>query len=74
MCTFLAINTSSIQLIPTTAIAYLAAGGADNPTGIIFTALIATSISTGVAIIAVKTLEKLPRYKLPSAKALVEEV
>ena len=63
MCTFLAINTSSVQLIPATAIAFLAANGSTNPTCIIASSLIATSISTIVAIVAVKQLEKLPRYK-----------
>ena len=64
MCTFLAINTSSVQLIPTTAIAYLAAAGSTHPTDIITTALIATSCSTIAALIAVKFLEKLPAYKI----------
>ena len=35
MCTFLAINTSSVQLIPATAIAILAANGAKDPTAIV---------------------------------------
>jgi spore maturation protein SpmA len=65
MCTFLAINTSSIQLIPASAVAILAAAGSVQPTAIIGTALIATIISTGVAIFVVKTLEKLPFYRLP---------
>lgn len=64
MCMFLAINTSSVQLIPTTAIAYLAAGGDPQPTRIIFTALVATSISTLVAIIAAKTFEKVPYFSI----------
>ena len=34
MCTFLAINTSSIQLVPATAINILAINGSKNPTGI----------------------------------------
>ena len=54
MCTFLAINTSSVQLIPATAIAYLAANGSTNPSSVIVSSLIATLISTVVAIIAVK--------------------
>src|SRR5438067_6452385 len=41
MCTFLAINTSSIQLIPATAVAILIAKGSLNPTAIIGTALAA---------------------------------
>jgi spore maturation protein A len=64
MCTFLAINTSSVQLIPATAIAYLAANGSDHPTSIIVTSMVATIISTIVAIVAVKTLAKLPMYRI----------
>jgi spore maturation protein A len=64
MCTFLAINTSSVQLIPATAIAFLAANGSTHPSSVIFSALVATSISTIVAIIAVKQLAKLPAYRL----------
>ncbi len=64
MCTFLAINTSSVQLIPTTAIAYLAAAGSKNPTIIIATALAATFCSTAVAIVAVKFFERLPWFRL----------
>lgn len=64
MCTFLAINTSSVQLIPATAIAFLAANGSLHPSSIIISSLIATSASTIVAIIAVKKLAKLPVYRL----------
>ena len=46
MCTFLAINTSSIQLIPATTVAILAAAGSKNPTVIIGTAFFATCCST----------------------------
>lgn len=54
MCTFLAINTSSVQLIPATAIAFLAANGCLYPGSVIFTSLIATLCSTVTAIVAVK--------------------
>lgn len=64
MCTFLAINTSSVQLIPVTAIAFLAVNGAKHPGSVIITSLIATTCSTLVAIIAVKQLAKLPVYRL----------
>lgn len=67
MCMFLAINTSSVQLIPATAIAFLAANGCTEPTSIIASSLIATSVSTIVAIIAVKRFEKLPRYRIQEA-------
>ena len=69
MCTFLAINTSSIQLIPATAVAILAAAGSKNPTSIIGTAFFATVCSTAAGIIAVKALEKLPAFALPPAPA-----
>ncbi len=64
MCTFLALNTSSVQIIPATAIAYLSANGADHPTSIIMSSLVATVISTMVAILAVTTLAKLPIYRI----------
>lgn len=64
MCTFLAINTSSVQLIPTTAIAYLAAANATHPTDIIITSLIATTCATTAGIIAVRSFARLPRFKL----------
>ena len=67
MCTFLAINTSSVQLIPATAIAYLAANGSLHPASVIFSTLIATCISTVVAIIAVKQLAKLPMDRIKDA-------
>jgi spore maturation protein SpmA len=65
MCTFLAINTSSIQLIPATAIAVLAVAQAANAFAIVSTALMATVCSTIAGITAVKLLEKLPGYRLP---------
>ncbi len=65
MCTFLAINTSSIQLIPATTVAILAAKGAADPTSIIGAAFMATLFSTAVGIFSVKTLEKLPVFALP---------
>jgi spore maturation protein A len=69
MCTFIGINTSSVQLIPTTAIAYLAAAGSSNPTGIVVSALIATMCSTAAAIIALKFFEKLPYFAVKEDKA-----
>ncbi len=70
MCTFLAINTSSVQLIPATAIAFLAANGSLHPSSVIFSSLVATSISTIVGITAVKQLAKLPIYRLKEADNL----
>ncbi len=63
MCTFLAINTSSVQLIPTTAIAILAAKGAADPTAIVGTAFIATSCAAVAGVTAAKILEKLAVFR-----------
>lgn len=65
MCTFLAINTSSVQLIPISTLGVLAAAGAADPTRIIGTAFIATLCSTIAALVMVKSLERLPFYRLP---------
>jgi spore maturation protein SpmB len=65
MCTFLAINTASVQLIPATAIALLAAAGSARPTAIVGTALLATLCAATVAITSAKLLEKLPFFRLP---------
>lgn len=66
MCTFLALNTSSLQLIPATAIGILAAAGAANPTAIVGTTIIATFCSTAVGLIAVKAFERMPGFRLTS--------
>lgn len=68
MCTFLAINTSSIQLIPATAIAFLAANGSTNPSSIILTSLIATSVSTVVALTTALYCAKSKRFQIPGAQ------
>jgi spore maturation protein SpmA len=65
MCTFLAINTSSVQLIPATAVAILASAGSAKPTAIIGTSLIATSCAALAGITSVKLLENLPLFRLP---------
>jgi hypothetical protein len=73
MCTFLAINTSSVQLIPATAIAILAASGSTRPTAIVGTALLATLSAASVAIISVKLLEKLPMFQPARETPLVAD-
>ena len=73
MCTFLALNTSSVQLIPASAVAILAAAGSIQPTAIIGTALVATLCSTIAGLTSVKMLEKLPFYRLPPVTPRDEE-
>ncbi len=72
MCTFLAINTSSVQLIPATAIGMLVAAGSKDPTAIIGTALIATACAFTAAIISVKLLQHLPVFRIPPAEKVSE--
>lgn len=52
MCTFLAINTSSVTLLPATIIALRINAGSANPMEIVGTILFATSLSTGGALMA----------------------
>jgi spore maturation protein SpmA/spore maturation protein SpmB len=54
MALFLAINTSSITLLPTGVIALRAAAGSADPAGILPTTLFATLCSTAAAIVAAK--------------------
>ena len=54
MCTFVILNTSSLQLIPVTMIAYRSQYGSANPTAIVLPVILATSISTIAALIFCK--------------------
>lgn len=56
MCTFLLINISSLQLIPVNIIAYRSQYGSNNPTAIVGPAIIATTISTLVAVVFCKIM------------------
>ncbi len=58
MCLFLAINTSSVTLLPISAITVRASAGAANPGAIILPSLVATLCSTAVAILAAKLLAR----------------
>lgn len=51
MCTFLVINISSLQLIPVNVIAYRSQYGSVNPAAVVLPGLIATAVSTIVAVI-----------------------
>lgn len=59
MSTFLALNTASITIIPTTVIAIRATYGSANPTEIVGTTILATTIST----IGALSLDKWYRHK-----------
>jgi spore maturation protein SpmA len=60
MCMLLTINTASITLIPVTAIGFLVAAKAKDPTVIIGTSLAATFLTQICGICACKLLEKTP--------------
>ncbi len=60
MCTFLAVNTAGLTLIPATAIAIRAAAGSSDPAIIIGTAIFGAFCATTVGITATKVLEKFP--------------
>ena len=54
MCIFLILNISSLQLIPVNMIAYRSQYGSVNPAGIIAPAIVATFVSTAVAVVYCK--------------------
>ena len=67
MAMFLAINTSSINLIPTSVIVFRAAANSANPAGPVFAGLIATTLSTIAAILAIRWLQ--PKFPFPATDA-----
>src|ERR1017187_891813 len=69
MCTFLAINTSGIQLIPVTAIAILAASKSTNPTAIVGTSIICTACACCAGVIMAKILSRLPMFKMTAVES-----
>ena len=58
MCNFLILNISSLQLIPVNVIAFRSQYGSVNPTVIVGAGIVATAISTGVAIIFCKIMDR----------------
>ncbi len=58
MCTFLILNISSLQLIPVNMIAYRQQYGSVNPAGIIGPAIMATFVSTAVAVVYCKVKDR----------------
>jgi len=74
MALFLAINTSSITLLPTGVIALRASAGSSDPAGILPTTLFATVCSTAVAIVAAKLYSRFwPAAAAPSDGAPAAE-
>ncbi len=69
MALFLAINTSNIALLPTGVIALRASLGSHVPGSILLPTLMATSLSTLVAIVAAKLLQRLPVFRVMAQQA-----
>lgn len=59
MCLFLAINTSSVTVLPLGVMTIRAAAGATSPASIILPSILATSVSTVTAVIAAKIFSRL---------------
>jgi len=70
MCTFLTINTGSVQLIPATMIGVMASAGSKEPTAIIGTTLAAGCAALIAGITTARLLGKLPIF---AAKQEAEE-
>ncbi|MEX2117582.1 MAG: nucleoside recognition domain-containing protein, partial [Bacteroidota bacterium] len=74
MCTFLAINTAGLVIIPATAIAVRAAAGSVNPGLIIGTSIFGAGCATVAGLIAVKLLQRLPRFRKDDPELEAKEV
>lgn len=61
MCTFLVLNISSLQLIPVNIIAYRSQYGSANPAAIVGPAIAATFVSTAVAVVFCKIMDRKKR-------------
>ena len=73
MAMFLAINSSSVTIIPIAIIGYRIAAGSENPAGPLAYIMMATAVSTIVAVFTVRMLSKLPRYALKPAAVAPQE-
>jgi spore maturation protein A len=58
MCTFLILNISSLQLIPVNIIAYRSQYGSVNPAVITGPGIVATAVSTAVAVVFCKAMDR----------------
>ena len=72
MVLFLAINTSSVTILPLGVITVRAVAGADSPANIIIPAILATMVSTIVAILACKFFSDKSNVENVKAKSVAE--
>lgn len=67
MCTFLAVNTAGLQIIPATMIGILASAGSREPTAIIGTTVAATFTAVVFSVTGAKILERIPLFSVERA-------
>ena len=72
MCMFAALNSSAIELLPTTVIAIRAACGSADPNDIILPTFLASIVSAAAAIISCKLLERLSNNKGRKKRAVTK--
>ncbi len=72
MVTFLAVNTASIQLVPTTAISILAIQGSNSASSIVVPAIIATAIAFTCGVLVAKALSTARAFQITAADAAEE--
>ena len=63
MCTFLVLNISSLQLIPVNMIAYRSQYGSVSPTAIVGPGILATCVSTFVAVILCRFMYRISKIR-----------
>ncbi len=69
MCLFLAINTSSVTILPLGVIGVRAAAGAAEPASILIPSLVATICSTAMAVVASKAFVRFSSHEIPIERA-----
>jgi spore maturation protein SpmB len=74
MVTFLAVNTASIQLVPTTAISILAVQGSNSASSIVVPAFIATAVAMTCGILCAKWMANLPAFRVRPAETGDEDL
>ncbi len=73
MVLFLAINTAGLAILPTSVVALRASAGSKDPAGIIFATWLASGFATIVAIVAARSLARLPAFRVAPADGAAHE-
>jgi spore maturation protein A len=68
MCTFLAVNTAGLQLIPASMISLMASAGSKEPTAIIGTTVAASAAAMVAGVLTARLLERLTLFAVRSTE------